>query len=380
MNPKFFRLLALLALMGVLTAACGGLPGATGAGTPTPIPTVFSEIEIVAEGRIVPRDSVQLAFFTNGQVDEVLVEEGDQVTAGEVVARLGNREQIEASIAGAEAELLAAEQAKDTLYDQANVAKAAAAQAIAAANRALKSADYNMDNFTVSTYQDDLTAEEGIVAMKELLDVARDAFEPYKFKASGDVTRKRLKEDLDNAQSEYNSAVRRLELETALQQAQAQLEKAHQDFQKVKDGPDPDAVAAVDSRINAAETSLAAAKASLDNLDLKATIDGKVVNQDLVVGQLVTAGQPVMQIADFSQVFAETDDLTEIEVVDVSIGQKVKIVADALPDLEFTGTVDSINEVFEEKRGDITYTARILLDEVDPRLRWGMTVVTTFLK
>jgi multidrug resistance efflux pump len=366
--------------MGVLTAACGGLPGATGAGTPTPIPTVFSEIEIVAEGRIVPRDSVQLAFFTNGQVDEVLVEEGDQVTAGEVVARLGNREQIEASIAGAEAELLAAEQAKDTLYDQANVAKAAAAQAIAAANRALKSADYNMDNFTVSTYQDDLTAEEGIVAMKELLDVARDAFEPYKFKASGDVTRKRLKEDLDNAQSEYNSAVRRLELETALQQAQAQLEKAHQDFQKVKDGPDPDAVAAVDSRINAAETSLAAAKASLDNLDLKATIDGKVVNQDLVVGQLVTAGQPVMQIADFSQVFAETDDLTEIEVVDVSIGQKVKIVADALPDLEFTGTVDSINEVFEEKRGDITYTARILLDEVDPRLRWGMTVVTTFLK
>jgi multidrug resistance efflux pump len=174
--------------------------------------------------------------------------------------------------------------------------------------------------------------------------------------------------------------VRRLELETALQQAQAQLEKAHQDFQKVKDGPDPDAVTAADSRISAAEANLAAAQASLDNLDLKATIDGKVVNQDLVVGQLVTAGQPVMQIADFSQVFAETDDLTEIEVVDVSIGQKVKIVADALPDLEFTGTVDSINEVFEEKRGDITYTARILLDEVDPRLRWGMTVVTTFLK
>ena len=71
-------------------------------------------------------------------------------------------------------------------------------------------------------------------------------------------------------------------------------------------------------------------------------------------------------------------NLTEIEVVDISLGQEVVVVADALPDLELTGTVDKIGDVFEEKRGDITYTVRIVLDEVDPRLRWGMTVVITF--
>jgi hypothetical protein len=34
--------------------------------------------------------------------------------------------------------------------------------------------------------------------------------------------------------------------------------------------------------------------------------------------------------------------------------------------------------LFEEKRGDVTYTARIRLDNIDPRLRWGMTVATVF--
>jgi multidrug resistance efflux pump len=78
--------------------------------------------------------------------------------------------------------------------------------------------------------------------------------------------------------------------------------------------------------------------------------------------------------------YVETDDLTEIEVVDVKVGQKVTVVADALPEVEMTGTVEEINQMFEEKRGDITYTVRISLDNPDSRLRWGMTVVVTFQK
>jgi hypothetical protein len=62
----------------------------------------------------------------------------------------------------------------------------------------------------------------------------------------------------------------------------------------------------------------------------------------------------------------------------VEEGQNVTIVPDALPGIELTGSVERIDDIFEEKRGDITYTTRILLDEVDPRLRWGMTVVVTF--
>jgi len=118
----------------------------------------------------------------------------------------------------------------------------------------------------------------------------------------------------------------------------------------------------------------------LDDLDLVATFGGTVVDFDLILGEQVTPGQPVVTVADFSQWYVETDNLTEIEVVDVAVGQAVTILPDALPDVELTGSVESITDFFEEKRGDITYTARILVDEIDPLLRWGMTVVVTFVE
>jgi len=114
MNNKLFTVFAIVVLVAVTSAACGGLPGGPEA-TLTPIPPVVADIEIVAEGRIVPRDSVQLSFLASGQVNEVLVEEGSVVKAGDVVARLGNREQLEASIANANTEVLAAQQALDVV-------------------------------------------------------------------------------------------------------------------------------------------------------------------------------------------------------------------------------------------------------------------------
>ncbi len=86
----------------------------------------------------------------------------------------------------------------------------------------------------------------------------------------------------------------------------------------------------------------------------------------------------MVTLADFSQWYVETDNLTEIEVVDISLDQTVEIIPDALPEITLMGTVELISDKFEEKRGDITYTTRILVDEIDPRLRWGMTVVVSF--
>jgi len=361
----------------LFATACGQAAGDTGAEA-TPIPTVLADTQIVSEGRIVPRDDVFLSFFTSGQVSEILVEEGDVVTAGEVVARIGNREAIEASIANARAELLAAQQAQQTLYDLVDVARADAAKAISAANRAVRDAQYALDNYTVPTNQKELTAREAVVAMKEALDVARTAFEVVKFRSSSDPVRETRKDDLDAAQGDYNSAVRRLELETALNQAETSLDKAIQDSQDLEAGPDADQLAAAEARVAAAEATIASAEASLDNLELEATIDGTVVEQNLVVGQAVTPGTPVMRLADFSQMYVETDDLTELEVVEIGENQNASVVADALPEVTLNGVVEEIASVYEEKRGDITYTVRILLNEFDPRLRWGMTVAVTF--
>jgi multidrug efflux pump subunit AcrA (membrane-fusion protein) len=380
MKSKLLLILSFVLLSSLIISGCGGTSGSGNDATPTPLPIVIADTQIVAEGFIVPKENAQLAFFTSGQVDEVLVEEGDSVTAGMIVARLGNREQAESAIAAAQAEVVAARQARQQLDDNLPLAQADASAKLAAANEGLKVAKYALDNFTVPQNLKGMSPLEAIAAMKVVLDEKRDAFEPYRYWDSGNQTRKDRKEDLDSAQSDYNTAVRWLQLETNLHTAEINVDETMKDYQDLLVGPDKDLLESADARTAAAEANLAAAQANLDNLELKSTINGTVVNNDLIVGQNITPGVPVMTIADFSELYAETDDLTEIEVVDVSIGQKVTIVPDALPDLELKGSVTKIDQVSQEKRGDITYTVRVKLDETDPRLRWGMTVVITFIK
>jgi len=225
-----------------------------------------------------------------------------------------------------------------------------------------------------------MTPLEAIDKMKEILDKARDAFEPYRYYSEYDDTREDRKEDMDNAQADYNTAIRWLQLETNVNNAKTRLDQAMKDYETLQAGPDPDQVAAADARLTAAQTAVNAAKVALDNIELEATIDGTIVSMDLVEGQAASAGVPVMRIADLSKIYVETDDLTEIEVVDIKKGQQATIEADALPGVEMSGTVEKISDVFEEKRGDITYTVRLLLSNPDPALRWGMTVVVTFNK
>ena len=393
MLSKLFKSLIVFLPGLMILTACGSLPAPSGEPTPTAVPFVAADTRVVSEGRLVPRESTQLSFFSSGQVDEVLVEEGDQVKKGDVLARLGNREELESTIANAEVELLAAQKALKALTDDLPEAQTAALQALNDARDGLRDAERKMRGFNVSPDQMDVdVASANLALAKKALEAARKKYQPYENKPENDFIRATYLSKLADAQERYDAAERNFnrlvgvipldfELEqaqTELDIAQAKLKQAQDKHEILKNGPDPDDVANAEARITAAEASLAAAKAALSNLELVATIDGTVVSQDLIVGQQVSAGQAVMTVADFSQMYAETDDLTEIEVVRVSEGQTTKIAPDALPDLEIGGEVESINRIFEEKRGDVTYTTRILLDKVDPSLRWGMTVAITF--
>lgn len=377
MKKYGFIFVVVLMMTAGMVACSGAAPGAPDAQA-TPLPTVIVDMSTVAEGRIVPKEDVTLSFLASGQLAEVLVEEGDTVEVGTVVARLGNREEIESNLANVRVELLSAEQVRQTLIDNVSLQRSTLARDISAANLRLRDAQYALDNWTVPSNQKDLTPMEAVMVMKETLDQAREAFELVKNRASGDSLREDRKDDLDSAQSDYNAAVRRLELVTEVSDAQTQLEKLMEDFQLLESGPDPDDMAAAEARVTAAQAAIQAGEAALSRLELKATISGIVLEQNLVVGQSVSAGVPVMRLVDFSEMYVDTEDLTELEVVDVQVGQAVSVRADALRDVELTGKVIEISNIFEEKRGDITYTVRILLDKLDPRLRWGMTVEVSF--
>jgi multidrug resistance efflux pump len=395
MKLNLAKLFVFFLLVAVGASACGPAASPAANTTPTVVPVVAVDTAIVSEGRLVPRESTQLSFFTSGQVAEILVKKGEQVKTGDVVARLGNREALVSTISTAELELVNAQKALKELTDNLPEEQNEALQALKDAREALRDAEQRLRGFDVPSEPLDIEVQRSNVALAEkALKQAKEDYKPWEKKPKNSLRRATQLNKLRDAQERYDNAVEELnkltgvttpafeldQAQTELLIAQEQLKLAEEKYELLKQGSDPDDLAAVEARIKAAQDSLASAQATLANLELKATIDGTVVEHDLIVGQNVTSGQPVMTIADFSQMYAETDDLTEIEVVDVSDGEAAMVIPDAITDLEIKGTVESIGQNFEEKRGDITYTARVLLNDVDPRLRWGMTVEVTFEK
>jgi multidrug resistance efflux pump len=170
----------------------------------------------------------------------------------------------------------------------------------------------------------------------------------------------------------------RAEADVAL--AAAQKKDAEDRLTKLQNGPDPDQLASAQAHLATAQANLAAAQDALTNSELHAPFAGVIADLSIKVGEQASPAAPAAVLADFSQWIVETDNLTEIEVVKVNEGQKASIVLDALPDVTLHGTVSTISPVFEEKRGDVTYTVTVKLTDSDPHMRWGMTAVTTFEK
>ena len=96
------------------------------------------------------------------------------------------------------------------------------------------------------------------------------------------------------------------------------------------------------------------------------------------VGEQISPETVAVGVANFDKWVVETTDITELEVVKISEGQQVSMIPDALPDVPLIGTVESISRSFKQQGGDIIYTIRIKVDNVDERVRWGMTLEVTF--
>jgi hypothetical protein len=84
-------------------------------------------------------------------------------------------------------------------------------------------------------------------------------------------------------------------------------------------------------------------------------------------------------VADLSAWRIETDDLDENDVTRIDTSQPVTITADALPGLEFSGSIDSISQYSTNDNGDVLYTVKIKLVNDEPQLRWGMTMEVEFV-
>ncbi|MCK4958211.1 MAG: hypothetical protein KAT00_02400, partial [Planctomycetes bacterium] len=70
-------------------------------------------------GVLIAGDEIELGFGTNGPVAEILVQPGDQVIAGDVLAVQGEREQLEAAVAAGKLSAINAQQSLDSIYEKA---------------------------------------------------------------------------------------------------------------------------------------------------------------------------------------------------------------------------------------------------------------------
>jgi HlyD family secretion protein len=276
--------------------------------------TVFAS----GAGQVVPTTEVNLGFDEAGTLAERLVKVGDQVQAGEVIARLEtNQSEDEIALALAEAELnvLIAQQALDDIYDSVQIDTAQAlldvetaqqtledllngdlrlaqaVQAVAEAQEAVSQAQrtYNGMRSTASSSTIDAAYAELVLAEKKLKD-QEAKFDDYVNKPDEDLGKATAQLKLSAAQAVYDNALRYynavtgtgseldLDLSAAdLAAAQAKLAEAERDYERIKDGATPGEISLAEANLALAETRYETLKAGVDPTEV-ALADANLAN------------------------------------------------------------------------------------------------------
>jgi HlyD family secretion protein len=305
------------------------------------------ESTIIAEGRLEPVRYADLAFTASGRISEILVAEGQSVSKGDELIRLGDASDTQ--YAAAQLELVSARKA---LTDLNNTAGTDFAQTVIDLKDAQEDYDKAVD------YLDYLQNADK-VPQTETRSFLVQTWRGYEY-------RTKTKHVKGPAPQDWI-----IEAENDMNLKKAKLDAAQRAYDRLKGGADAEQLAVLEARLEAAEAGVAA-------FSVIAPFDGVVADLDAKLGGSINAGEPAVTVADFSQWLVQTTDLTEIDVVNLSEGQLVRVSLDAIPDTELQGEILSIGQTFAENQGDVVYEVTILLNDTHPAMRWGMTAAVTF--
>jgi len=393
MKKSLFLSSVTLMLIFILTA-CSNKTAAstsTSALTSTSAPSGTNS-QLIAEGKLMPKQSLDESFTIPGEIARVLVKDGDKVSSGQVLASLSNTAPAQLALAQAQQEALSASQALDELKNS-NLSSSTAELALANAQTAYNNAySYYLNSSTAQGSANLIAVTKArLVIMDNKIGDLEETYKNQAELSDSDTKKAQTLQDLSQARIDreklnrllnyYTSNPNSLDVQTLKAQfevAKSNLADAKRTYDRMKDGIDPNELAAAEARVKTANAAVASAQAAVDALQLTAGMAGTIVDTRIIPGQQVNAGETVLSVADTSNWIVETDNLTEADIVNVAEGQEVQVVLDALPDLTLKGKVTHINDRYEEVRGDVTYTVTITLEETDPRIRWGMTAAVKF--
>lgn len=241
---------------------------------------------------------MDVASKTGGRLDSVLVREGDDVNAGQVVARMDVRAQ--------EAEL----QISDAQIEQARANRDAAAAA-------------------VSQRHSDVATASAVVSQRDSqLDLAEKEIErTQRLVNKGFISNQKLDVDRTNRQSALD----------ATKAARSQLSGAQSSIAAAGA-----AVKQADAAIEAAEARSARIRVDLQDAVLTAPADGRVLYRLAEPGEVLAAGGKVLTLLDITDVYM-TVFLPTSQAGRVAIGSEARIVLDVRPDISIPATVSFVS-------------------------------------
>lgn len=327
---------------------------------------------ISAVGRLEADQTVSLNFRSTGRVTEVLVQLGDNVQAGDVLARLDSTNQ-QLSFDQA---MLAYEQAQIAVQELRNSPTEAE---LTAAQAAVSGAQGSYAASVQSTSPEEIAAAE--LRYQQALQQVQ----------SLQQTRNNMTTDLPQQQYQlaeaqigaagFNAEIARLQLENLRirnqgpnAEAAASVNLAQLQLQRVQMGPRPEQIAIAQAAVQRATVRVTEAQIALDQTILTAPIAGVVTRIGVQIGQPAdqSSTASAVEISDLSRLWL-TANVDEVDVDRVFIGLPAEVRLDALPAEGFSASVQQMALLPVVVNGVVNFPVRFRIDSQDDRLRAGMT-------
>ena len=335
---RHWKLLAVMALLAAgVTMGYGSTYGygwvRSALGRPEPPPPIATPTiqTVTALGRLAPRGEViKLSAPTSSQesrIDRLLVQEGDQVKVGQVVAVLDSHDRLKAALAEAEEQVRVAESQLAVIQAGAKQGEITAQQAEIARITVDRQGDIEAQAATVARLQAEL--QNADVEADRYQSLYQDGAVSASQRDSKRLTRDTAQRSLQSAQASLDRL--RAASPQELNRARATLDQ----IAEVR----PVDIQAAQAEVNRAMAARDRAKASYDQTLVKSPIAGEVLYIHTRSGEVVSSSG-IIEIGQTQQMQAIAE-VYQSDVGKVQVGQRVRVISEAIPG-ELTGTVDRV--------------------------------------
>ena len=338
-------------------------------------------VKIKASGTVEPLERVKISPKTSGRLAKLIVEQGDLVTKGQILAIMDN-DRLEAERLEAQGNLKQAianlEKAKITIPQEIKQAEARLSQARANLKEAKQRIPRQIEQAKaqVNSAQSRLQlARERIERYEYLVDrgaVERDTFDrEFNEFRSAQANLLEAQERLQQSQNTFNPAIN--QLEAAVVEAQIVLQQK----QRTAD----DEIALVTAAKEVAAAKLRIAEVNYRDTFLTAPFDGIVTQKEATEGEIVSpslgaGSSSIVELARGLEILAK---VPEVDLSQLEVGQAVNIRADAYSDRIFQGRVQRIAPEAKVENNVTSFEVRVAMVTGRDQLRSKMNVDVTFL-